>query len=850
MSKVMKPVAFKALLTWIFEEYKQNDSIFGINSKKFYIPDENMQYFAGIEYETGLGIAAGPHSQCAQNIISAYLSGARFFELKTVQIEDKLDIAKPCIAAKDEGYNTEWSTELSVEEAYREYLKAWIILHLLKEYLKLSRHNASGFIFNMSVGYDIKGIKSPKIDDFINNLKDASKNHYFARCLSDLKEFIHNRNELHDFNAVVEKIPAKISESITLSTMHGCPPEDQVTICRYLLKEKKLTTLLKLNPTLLGFEYVDATLKNLGYRIELKRETFEHDLQYKAASQILKALLKEADQQNLVFGVKLSNTLPVVNYKQLLPGNEMYMSGKALFPLTINLAKKLNDDFARTLLISYCGGAEFANIKEIIECGIKPVTMATNLLKPGGYSRLFQMCNLVARCHIPLQIIPQKLAELAARAEKSGIIEKKIPGNIKIARNLPVFDCAAAGCSSGCPIEQNIPAYIRLVKEKKFAAALETIHRHNALPHITGSICEQPCRHKCTRLDYDKPLSIRKLKLKAAIKGYAQYLPKLKAPPAIGSPVAILGAKASTAALALVLRRAGMPVKIYEKSATALNEVREKYPASVLPDIYLKKDLTLLLKSGIEIEYESDPDLDDLLKNGYKYVITTDSRKENITAGVYNIDDGGKKPFSIVNSLAAGITTAKKILAAENLTYDNYTTQIVVNAELINNIMAEKGNIKPVNSDLIKEAERCLACDLICSKCVEVCPNRANINIEVISPHLQNHFQILHLDKLCNECGNCETFCPYEGKPYRNKFTLFANENRFRNSKNPGVFFQKKDMGLIRSSRQTAIFHNYKEFIAKDDDSKEIIFPQEIIDIVLTLKAKYDYLIDIQEGEI
>ncbi len=49
------------------------------------------------------------------------MTGSRFFELKTVQILDELDIEKPCIEAEYEGYNTEWSTELSVEEAYQEY---------------------------------------------------------------------------------------------------------------------------------------------------------------------------------------------------------------------------------------------------------------------------------------------------------------------------------------------------------------------------------------------------------------------------------------------------------------------------------------------------------------------------------------------------------------------------------------------------------------------------------------------------------------------------------------------------------------------------------------------------------
>ena len=53
-------------------------------------------------------------------------------ELKTVQIMDHLEIAKPCIDARDEGHNVEWSTEYTLEKAYDEYLKAWFAVHLIQ----------------------------------------------------------------------------------------------------------------------------------------------------------------------------------------------------------------------------------------------------------------------------------------------------------------------------------------------------------------------------------------------------------------------------------------------------------------------------------------------------------------------------------------------------------------------------------------------------------------------------------------------------------------------------------------------------------------------------------------------
>jgi putative selenate reductase len=91
-----------------------------------------------------------------------------------------------------------------------------------------------------------------------------------------------------------------------------------------------------------------------------------------------------------------------------------------------------------------------------------------------------------------------------------------------------------------------------------------------------------------------------------------------------------------------------------------------------------------------------------------------------------------------------------------------------------------------------REAERCLSCGSACLRCVEVCPNRANMAIPVAAPAggpYKQAIQILHVDDLCNECGNCGFFCPYEGEPYLGKPTLFSDEASLRASKNAGFAF-------------------------------------------------------------
>jgi len=96
-----------------------------------------------------------------------------------------------------------------------------------------------------------------------------------------------------------------------------------------------------------------------------------------------------------------------------------------------------------------------------------------------------------------------------------------------------------------------------------------------------------------------------------------------------------------------------------------------------------------------------------------------------------------------------------------------------------------------------RESLRCLSCDLSCDRCVEVCPNRANVAIEV--PGLRDRTQILHLDELCNECGNCATFCLYDGMPYRDKLTLYGTLEAFRSGSGPG--FVIAEDGLLAGLR-------------------------------------------------
>ena len=174
--------------------------------------------------------------------------------------------------------------------------------------------------------------------------------------------------------------------------MDGCPAGETEKIARYLLEQKKLGLYLKCNPTLLGYEETRRALDGLGFGyMEFDREQFDNDLQYRDAVPMLRRLWDRAGELGLFFGVKLTNTFPVRTGKGQLPDEMMYMSGRALLPLSLGVAEKLSADFDGRLPVSYCGGANAQNAAAILATGIGSVTVCTDLLKPGGYHRLHSM---------------------------------------------------------------------------------------------------------------------------------------------------------------------------------------------------------------------------------------------------------------------------------------------------------------------------------------------------------------------------------------------------------------------------------------------------------------------------
>lgn len=394
----LTPVPFDRLLRRIAHEWSSRHRIFDLPSARFWRRSDDVDIgttFLGRPTASPLGPAAGPQSQMAQNVVLSWLGGSRIVELKTVQVDDELVIGRPCIDAEGPTYNTELSQELRIEQALEEYVKASMIIEILARWEPLAEHLGSDpgpHVLDMSVGYSLASVQSRKVERFIEAMKGADA--VVERLRREIPaEFAFARDL--DFRTA-------ISNTVTLSTFHGCPPSEIEGIVRHLIDEHELDTMLKLNPTLLGFQRVGHILHDiLGYvDVQLDPHAFPADLQFDRAADLIGRLARHAEARGRRFGVKLTNSLVVDNSSGRLADDPVYLSGAPLHVLATTLLDDLVNDLPGTFAIaghegpvqvSFSAGVNADNIADTLAMGVAPATVCSDLLEPGGYGRLEPM---------------------------------------------------------------------------------------------------------------------------------------------------------------------------------------------------------------------------------------------------------------------------------------------------------------------------------------------------------------------------------------------------------------------------------------------------------------------------
>ncbi|MCB9838089.1 MAG: glutamate synthase [Phycisphaeraceae bacterium] len=379
------PYPFASLVTRMLRELDERGSCFDLPASKFYTGDGGLDFsvrFHGARASTPLGPAAGPHSQMAQNIALSWLGGSRIIELKTVQVIDTLTIPRPCIDMRTVGYNVEWSQELRLEQSLAEYVKGMMLIEILKASGKVPLAEGAGdTIYDMSVGYDLAGITSPSVGAFLDGMRD---------CSALVERF---RAEIPDEFAWARGIdfPSRLSDTLTLSTFHGCPPDEIERIIEHLLDARRLHCVIKCNPTLLGKARVDELLRDrMGYTsINAPASAFEKDTKWDQMVGFVTRLRAKAGSMGLGLGVKFTNTLLVEHDGDFLPATEKekYLSGHALHPISMTLVGEFRREFGAGIPVSFSAGIDRGNFPDAVALGLTPVTVCSDLLRQGGYAR-------------------------------------------------------------------------------------------------------------------------------------------------------------------------------------------------------------------------------------------------------------------------------------------------------------------------------------------------------------------------------------------------------------------------------------------------------------------------------
>ena len=555
-------------------------------------------------------------------------------------------------------------------------------------------------------------------------------------------------------------------------------------------------------------------------------------------------------------------------------------------------------------------------------------------------------------------------------------------GKVAIPGALPLYDCFAAPCIHACPVNQKVPAYLAAQGAGRSAEALALILSDNPLPTITGTLCDHVCQERCSRLDYEGPVLIRDVKLKAArgarLPAAAPAMPGQDLP-----ATAVVGAGPAGLACAHFLALAGLPVTVFDASPGPGG-----VPANVIPGFRIERstlaaDIDRIASLGAEFVFGKRIDsLDQLTSKGFKQAFIAVGAE---SARPLPLKGSGVKTASALDFLSAfgagkesgfagirhvivaggGNTACDAVRAASRLpglmsvvlAYRRTRVEMPADREELENALAEAsalaraertGEASPESPDATvlfelslpesaspgsvtlrrmklgpkdasgrrspkptkesfelpcdllvsavgeepdrkvlagfgvsigadglpavdcdtlesgcpgvyvggdarkgpgsiiaaeadgrkaaraiartagiatpesdyaspaldngrlarrglilgslpagdpgfaaREAERCLACDSACLRCVEVCPNRANLYLEIGRPFGQDA-QILHVDALCNECGNCGFFCPWDGEPFAGKPTLFDSKADLDASKNAGFAFVRE----------------------------------------------------------
>lgn len=794
MTNLLQPLPMERMVEHIARELEMTSTVFSVS------PGYRS---AGTGAQIPLGTAPGPHGLLAQNLVCAYVAGARLLSLAP------LGAAVPEMTVGSDGVcrRKARSGAVSPRRAAAEAVKASVLIQLLCRELGLGEPGDATLV--MALPGERAFLERPEVTAYLDALRDASTTDLWQDCLTAAK------GAVGCFNNIEREDLAELDPHIS-------------NVARVTLPE---------DGDLGGVELLLARGIHVVVRVDLG---WAEDARLSPVLAALAALAGTAKARGTRLSLEGSGSRP--------EGDGEAVSGPCLAPDTLRLAARLAEE-CPGLPLCYAGGADQLNLARLAGQGFAAISVCTTLLKPGGYLRLRQLARTLAALRLPARREaegahrpdPAALRALADALEQEPRYQKKeaSPRTRKPGK-APMTDCFTAPCQAGCPFGEDIPGALRLMSDGRFRDALQVILDRNPLPHVTGAFCHQPCRERCTRVFYDEAVETREAEALCAETAWADLLARLEMPePLVGQRVAVLGGGVASMAAAFLFARRGVPVTLFERGEQLGGALRRKgAEAARVIDL----DAQLLDVMEVDVRLGASPEPDKLLKTGYSHVV--DGREAPESSADQEGDQlfldeeapNGKDQGERVFILGDGAEDIPGAIAAAHRVVDGLlgpAKPYPHPSGRRGGAMGKKGKLLPAG-EAGEECHRCLECSTVCECCVDVCPNRANVPITVLT---KRRPQILHLDALCHACGLCASFCPYEGAPWRDKFTLFETAEAFTKSGNDGFvvldFLSRKvRLRLGGQVRDASLRH------------VDLSIPGEIQELMETIFTDYPYLLD------
>ena len=205
-------------------------------------------------------------------------------------------------------------------------------------------------------------------------------------------------------------------------------------------------------------------------------------------------------------------------------------------------------------------------------------------------------------------------------------------------------------CVSFCPAHVDIPGYIALVREGRYADAIRLIRKDNPFPTTCGFICDHPCEARCRRDMVDDAVNIRGLKRMAA--DFAGEVDPPECAPSTGKRVAVVGGGPGGLSAAYYLQLMGHQVTVYEMLPELGGMLRYGIPNYRLPKNRLEDDINAILKTGVQVKHG--------LKIGPD--ITIHELREQYDAVLISIGASADKKLGLENEDAEGVLSAVEFL--------------------------------------------------------------------------------------------------------------------------------------------------------------------------------------------